>query len=56
MRILVMAGLLTTRKGGLGDKLSSAVVFRYTTIVSVDERVKKILLTEVRPEVKDLDY
>jgi hypothetical protein len=38
----------------LGDDLSSAIALRYTSIVTVDSRIKKLLVTKARRELSDL--
>jgi hypothetical protein len=43
------------RRRRLGDELTSAIALKYHSIVSTDERVKKLIILSARPNIQDLN-
>lgn len=41
------------RRRRLGDQLASAIALRYNSVVSTDERVKKLIVLGARPNIED---
>lgn len=42
-----------TRRKRLGDELASAIALKYTSVVSADDRVKKLIIIAARPNIQD---